>query len=148
MSTDNRRRNIQIILTIIIMATIPFYCIGFVLFAFAPQNSSSAPLATNTPANTLPTSSGAVTATFTTEPGQPGVTEFPTDSAFTQVVPTNSLPPTLRALSPTPLIPTATLFIPPTLQPIPSTNTPLPPPPATATTLPFFPTDTDTPEPF
>ncbi len=139
MNTDNRRRNIQIILTIIIMATIPFYCIGFALFAFAPQSSSS-PLPTNTPNTILPTSDLSGTATLTSLPGETQV--LPTDSPFTQVVPTNPAPSTLRPLSPTPVLPTATQFIPATLPSLP-TGTPIPQP--TATTLPFFPTDTETP---
>jgi hypothetical protein len=130
---DNRQRNIRIILTIIIMATIPFYCIGFALYLFAPQSSVVVP----TP--TVPTGD-VVTATPTPTTEAENITPSPP----TADIPTAFVPPTLRPLSPTPLFPTATLFI-PTQPPVPtSTFTPQPLPP-TATTLPIFPTDTTIP---
>lgn len=136
--TDPRRRNIRIALFIVILATIPFYCIGLLLWMGAPQGGSSgAPRITPTQA-----ASEAPIATDTQVAGQTATT-LPTDNVIvTPVVPpTSDQPPTLRPLSPTP-----TLFI-PSATPIPPTefippDTPIPPQLPTATTLPIFPTET------
>lgn len=159
---ETRRRNIRIALTIIIMVTIPFYCIGFGLFLFAPQGGGSRV----TPVTATP----GITATQpnTGSPTIPVTEIVPTqggDGGFTQVAPPTVIVPTFEQpffptwtpFIPPPVFPTWTPFIPPPAAPtwtpfipppaaptwtpfVPPTLTPLPLP--TATTIPFFPTDT------
>ena len=141
-SGESRRRNLRIILFVIILATLPFYCIGFVLWGTAPQNPGQV-AATSTP--TLPPNT--LEATITPTPNlTPSVTPT-TDDGPLLPTPTQSIinpPPVLptRFLSPTPEIQPTVLM--PTRTPLPSL-TPIPPP--TDTVIPFFPTDTDTPTP-
>lgn len=139
MSADNGRRNIRIVLLIIILATIPFYCIGVILYLFAPQGGS---VILPTPTAITVTPGTDLTATIASpapDATTPPVIASPLTPQVT-VIP----PPTLRPLSPTPLFPTATPFIPTQPPPPPPpTNTPIPQ--ATATTIPIFPTDTTIP---
>lgn len=133
---ESRRRNLRIVLMVIIVGTIPLYLIGLMLWGTAPaQNAPSISLTpiltlslTETPASPAPVT---VESSVTPPPAitLPGL--LPT-SAITAPQPT-------RFLSATPLIPTATFA--PTLTPYPS-ETPIPPP--SPTTL-FFPTDTAVP---
>lgn len=139
---ERSQRNIRIVLFIIILATLPFYCIGFFLWGTAPAatvRATATPTLTFTPLavdeTPLATATDGppvlVTATVTGEPLQP------TPNPIIPGIPVN---PT-RFLSPTPfgvtpiIIPTVTPteFVPATLPP--------PPPPsgATATTIPIFP---------
>jgi type VI secretion system secreted protein VgrG len=144
---ERRRRNIRIILFIIILATLPFYCAGFLLWGTAPrQNARNLPTATFTPIGRE------VTATSTRRP-----TSTPPFVTRTSISPLGPTP--FQFIPPTRIPPTATIFLPPTstlaptLTPYP-TDTPLPtntqPPPPTSTPLPL-PTDTpiptDTPVP-
>lgn len=146
---DTGRRNLRIVLFLVILATLPFYCVGFLLIGLPQERITPVPTATSTlpPAERtatptlLPTNIPLVTFT-------PISPLLPTPRQFNPggvVVP----PPPVFLPSPTPFFfPTATIpFIPPptaapTLTPFP-TSTPLPQP--TATTVPFFPTDTETP---
>lgn len=142
-SGDSRRRNLRIILFVIILATLPFYCIGFVLWGTAPQNPGQAP----------------ATSTATLPPNTREATITPTPNLTPSVTPTLGggplLPtPTQSIINPPPLIPTR--FLSPTPPPVPTIFVPTwtPPPPATPvppvpvvtdTVIPIFPTDTDTP---
>ena len=149
-SGENGQRNLRVVLFIIILATLPFYCLGFILWGAAPSNPGARDIATSTP--TLPP----LTRTVTRQPSPTSgfgplvtVTSLsplqPTPRQFLPpggVNPGAPLPPT-RYLSPTPFIidiPTATPA--PTLTPVP-TETPIPQ--DTATTVPVFPTDTTVP---
>lgn len=169
---DNSRRNLRVTLFIIILATLPFYCIGFILWAAAPQvpaNSLITQTATLPPVTREPTRTLAATdelPAFVTptsfSPLQPTPLQFtPPGGGIT--FPTPFLPPTI--IPPPVFIPTSTSA--PTLTPIPQpTNTPVPPPTSTppppptdtpvppptnteivptSTTIPIFPTDTETP---
>ncbi len=113
-----RQRTIQTSLLLIILATLPCYCVGFVLLGVAPQR-----------APTTPTPPGSQVATSTTSAANPTDTLFPTIATITPIV--------IKTLTPTPIIvKTAT--------PIPPTNTPIPPT-ATHTSVP--PTATKSPTP-
>lgn len=154
-----RRRNfLRITLMVVIIGTLPFYCIGFFLWGNAPQPQSVD--RTGTPPNA-------------TQPNGGGVTDGSPTSALTaswtplSLVTNTSLPPLFA--TPTQFIPpifptagvfpTATFFFIPTSTPAPTltfaptnppppTNTqpPLPLPTLTATwTAIILPTDTDEP---
>lgn len=151
----NRIRTIRIILFGIILATIPFYCIGFGLL-FVDWGTS--PQAQPTRASATPLGGGDLTAAPTLTPLATLPLNFtpatqnrplqPTPQQFTPIAPqpivTN--PPVFipTATNPPPFVPTST---PP--PPLP-TNTPIPqptvPPPPTNTPLPL-PTDTPLPLP-
>ncbi len=147
-AVERRRRNIRIGLFFIIVATLPFYCVGIILLGTAPQQR---PSTTRTPAVTAsPRPDSTATNTplpsitpFGTLAGspfptlQPTPTQFIPNPGFTFVPPTAILPPTEF---PTLFIP-LTLTTAPTLTPFPS-DTPIPA--ATDTPLPIF---TDTPFP-
>jgi len=170
LAMERRRRNLRIVLFVIILATLPFYCAGFLLWATAPQRGASAlpptnanasatftPLATLTPlASNTPF--GLITPIFTATslsplqptPGQffpPAVTRFLSPTPF--IFPSLTLAPTLTpfivpTFTPFPTLapPTATPFVAPTATPFePPTATPFVEPP---TPLPF---DTPTPSP-
>jgi type VI secretion system secreted protein VgrG len=133
-------------LFVIILATLPFYCLGFVLWGAAPAAPAAVPdTATPTlPPNTaLPTNTPSPTTellTFITatsiSPLQPTPRQFfPPGGAVNPLPPTAFIPPTQV------VVPTSTPA--PTLTPLPS-ETPIPQ--ATATTIPIFPTDTEIPE--
>lgn len=143
---DARRRNLRIVLFLVILATVPFYCVGFLLISLPQERLTPTPLATGT----LPPAERTATSTL-----------MPTSIPLVSVTPISPLLPTPGQFTPGPIIPppvffpTATTFFPPptlpviplptaapTLTPFP-TITPLPQP--TATTIPFFPTDTETP---
>lgn len=144
---ERRRRNLRIVLFVIILATLPFYCAGILLWGSAPPRNRPTPTVTTdlSITRTVPTTTPVlfpsitpigITATLANTPGQ----------FFTFVPPT-------RILSPTPVPATATDFIfptsttaptltpPPTLTPEP-TDTPIPIPTDTA-----IPIETDTPIP-
>ncbi len=159
MAIERRRRNLRIVLFIIIVATLPFYCAGIILLGTAPQRSPIQRTATVTRGETQT----APTAT---------IQVFPSITPLSQGFPTQALPPTPgqfipptvgQVLPPTSILPTATFWVfptsttAPTLTPFP-TETPFPtdppptdPPPATDTPLPFptdpppvIPTETET----
>jgi hypothetical protein len=140
-SADRRRRNLQVVLFLIILATLPFYCAGFVLLGTAPGvRATPTPLATTPPAltRTLATATRIAFPSITPLPGGGGGL-LPTPGQFfpTIVFPT--------VVFPTLALPTATPFIFPTSTPAPTLT--LPPtiaPPPSATTSPI-PIATDTP---
>jgi hypothetical protein len=145
-SVESSQRNLRVVLFIIILATLPFYCLGFILWGAAP--APSAARGTSTPTQTLPPVTQALTntpsatagfgplATVTSfSPLQPTPRQFLPPGGVNPVVP---LPPTSTQI---PVVfPTATSA--PTLTPIPS-FTPIPQ--ATATTVEIFPTSTTIP---
>ncbi len=113
-----RRQNIRLVLFLIILATLPFYCVGFALWGFAPQNSGRTltpsstvratvtPLATRTPGGLFPTSG---VATLANTPGQffpPPV--LPTFGGFPTATFTFPTPSTLAPTLTLPMFPTAT----------------------------------------
>lgn len=137
---ERQRRQLRIVFFGIIVATLPFYCAGLLLWSTAPQPNRPTPTA---PAQTVI----ATTVVFPTRtnPGD-GVTIPPT---FTQV---QIIQPTFQIVTQPPIIlppvlPTATAFIFPTITPAPTltpfpTDTPLPIPTSTP-----MPTDTALPIP-
>ena len=146
-SAESGQRNLRVVLFIIILATLPFYCLGFVLWGAAPAGVSSA-RATSTP--TLPPVTRSPTLTFTPSPTI-GFGPLFTATSLSPLQPTprqffppggvNPIAP-LPTLSPTPFIVIPTSTPAPTLTPFPS-DTPIPQ--ATDTTVPIFPTDTTVP---
>lgn len=110
-----RQRTIQTTLLLIILATLPCYCVGFVMLALAPQRTARGQTTPSVPAGT----------TVTT---QPAVVESPTITLFPSSTFDNS---TLAPLPATPTqirLPQFTLtFTPalPTFTPIRPTNTPI-----------------------
>jgi len=158
---EAKRRTLRIILFIIILATLPFYCVGIFLWVSAPQGQSVRTLAPST--NTLPPLTRQATNTApggvpTSLPGFVTSTFSPLFPTPPQFFPPPIIPPT-RVIPPTipPLVVTATspgLIIPtlaPTLTPVPSntpalpTDTPIPPidTPLPPPTLGIFDTDGD-----
>ncbi len=153
-ATVRRQRTIQTTLLLIILATLPCYCVGFVLLGVAPQRPSgtptligskaagtAAPLPTLFPTITLVPFSGATLSPLLPTPTQ--VNLFP--------VVTLTFTPTRFTNTPVPLVPT----IPPTITPIvintlPPTpivaksNTPIPPTPTTAPSATPMPSATST----
>jgi hypothetical protein len=142
---ERKRRNIRIVLFIIILGTLPMYCAGFVLWGTAPRqsvNADGALVATQTP----------IGSDITFTPGLPTVTPLnlnptllsPLQPTPLQFIPINRPPLPTQPLIPN--IPTSTLA--PTLTLIPSnppelpTQTPLPTDVPTETP---FPTNTDVP---
>jgi hypothetical protein len=151
---ESRRRNLRIGLFVIILATLPFYCIGFILWAAAPQTSGVRATSTPTlpPATREPTSTLAATVTlppFVTPtslgPLQPTPGQFFTPGTnITPILPPTSTPPPVFIPSSTPA-PTLTPIPQPTNTPIPQpSNTPLPQP--SNTPIPQ-PSNTPLPEP-
>lgn len=124
-----RRRN-RIILSGIILATLPFYCAGIIAYVFAPGGAGSIP--TSTP---IPTTQSA-------GDGQPVVvTQIPTNTPFA----------TLTSLPALQATPTSPLGVPPTTRPLfTSTPTVTPVPTLTftpqSTATPLLPTNTPVPE--
>lgn len=125
-----RRQNIRLVLFLIILATLPFYCVGFILWGTAPQQrpavgpgtatvrATLTPLATRTPLGTFVVPTGSQPTLINT-PGQffPPVGQ-PTFSFATSTF--------VLFPSSTPA-PTLTMFVPPSSTPIPqATNTPIP----------------------
>ncbi len=108
-----RQRAIQTTLLFIILATIPCYCVGFVLLSVAPQRGLRTPAAITTTATTGTTRPSSV--------GSPTITLFPTLNQPTALSPLLPTPTQIRLVVPT-YLPSATPFV-PTLTPIP-TNLP------------------------
>jgi hypothetical protein len=154
---ERRRRNLRIGLFIIILATLPFYCAGFLLWGTAPSRraeATSAPLATFTPlgreqpATRTPQVFNIATSTGLS-PLQPTPLQFNPGNYVPPSGGNNGgpvvLPPTQYI--PPPVIPTSTLA--PSLTPYPTNPPPPTAVPPTNTPLPF-PTDippTDVPPP-
>jgi hypothetical protein len=151
---SDTRRTTRIVLMAIILTTLPCYCLGFALWALAPDDRSSNPPqstsatlggATSSP-NFTPTFTSFFTQTFTPQGGplQPSPTQY---NLFPTAFRTNT-----PFVFPT-AFPTNTLFVLPTLTSAPTmtrtptlapSNTPLPQP--TDTPIPQ-PTDTPIPLP-
>lgn len=152
---SRRQRTIQITLLIIILTTLPCYCVGLVLLALAPRNTTVAG-PTEPPTNILTASAITATAvTFTpiitsipipTELGP--INPTPVQIGFPTAVPTlTRIPPTF--IPPTPIvlpsqtfiIITATHALIPSATPPPVifTATPLPPTRTVPPTIPKFP---------
>jgi hypothetical protein len=148
---EKRRRNLRIVLFIIILATLPFYCAGFVLWGTAPatgtNNRFSTSTATFTPIGVIVTPSRTL---------EPSVTPLGTQLSPLLPTPIQFQPGGGSGgnTNPVPIPPTATfpVFIPtatfaPTLTPFPS-STPIPPPTQTPIPIPSStPIPTDTPIP-
>lgn len=142
------RARLRVILIIIILATIPLYCVGLVAIMVAPSGGKVdvTPTFTLSPTSTLNFSVTPVLNTLT-----PSLTftntATPTPSGTPTITPTQFIPPTWTP-STTPVPPTATLTpVPPS-----ATFTPVPPtatftPTATWTDTPIPPTPTSTPTP-
>ena len=146
LAMERRRRNLRIVLFVIILATLPFYCAGFLLWATAPQRGASA----------QPLPGGSVTATFTplaTSNILPSNTPFglitaiPTSLSPLQPTPGQFIPPAVtRFLSPTPFtFPTLTQA--PTLTPFPTFSPPTATPFVAPTATLFVPSATPFVEP-
>ncbi|MBE2268447.1 MAG: hypothetical protein IAE80_09475 [Anaerolinea sp.] len=142
LAVERGRRNLRIILVIIIAATVPFYCAGIILLSTAPTRSTIVPPSPTNPRAVQATNTVPGFASVTPLPQQGNSTLAPTPGQFfTPVQVTFVLPPTL--------IPTVyvypTLTIAPSLTPFPSDT---PQPTWTNTTLPqptLIPPDTETP---
>ena len=125
-----RRQNIRLVLFLIILATLPFYCVGFALWGFAPQQNGRTPvpsstvratvtpLATRTPGGLVPTSS---LGTLANTPGQffPPPAVLPTFSGGATVTFIFPTPPTLAPTLTFQVFPSATLASFPSATPIP-----------------------------
>lgn len=133
---ERRRRNLRIVFFGIIVATLPFYCAGLLLWGSSPQRNR--PAATTLPASTVVLTVTTALPTFT--PFGQGVTIPPTVTSIFGGNPTSILFPTQpTVILPPPVVPTATAFIFPTLTPAPTLT-----PPPTFTSIPL-PTDTTIP---
>ena len=146
---EQRRRNLRIVLFVIILATLPFYCAGILLWGTAPRSTvglSQTNTATFTPigrdwtATPLPFPSITPLALSATPFSGP---LLPTPGQF--------LPLPTRYLSPTPYLLPTDAYVPqptaaPTLTPYPTQELPTQPPPPTQTQPPA-PTDTLEPSP-
>lgn len=174
LAIEQRRRNLRIVLFVIILATLPFYCAGILLLGTAPQNSASA-ASSRTPTYTPISRTGTVTVTprpsntpfsltltsispLLPTPGQfqPVATRFLSPTPF--VLPTDFVLPTSTnapTLTPYPTDPPQPTSIPPTWTPIPTLEplpTQAPPPTSEPPTLEPPPPDilipaSDTPAP-
>jgi len=145
---EARRRTLRSIFIFIIVITLPFYCLGLILWGTAPRALATAtPQPSSTPgsiivtATPIPSNTPSGPASITPFTFVPVTTvSFPTQSQFTSI-------PVTRFLSPTP-----TFFVPPTSAPVPTQPPPQPtqPPPPTSAPLPTEPPlmpPTDTPGP-
>ncbi len=143
---DTGRRSLRIVLFLVILATVPFYCVGFLLISLPQERIPPTPQVTGT----LPPAARTATPTLlpTSIPLQSVTPISPLLPTPGQFIPGGVAPPVFIPTIPPVFIPTPTVpFIPqptaaPTLTPFPTDE---PPPQPTATTLPFFPTDTETP---
>jgi hypothetical protein len=144
-AVERRRRNLRIVFFGIIVATLPFYCAGLLLWASSPQRDR--PTATPRPNSTLALTTAAPLPTFT--PFGQNQTIPPTfTSIFGGGQPTSIIVTQPPVVLPPPVIPTATPFIFPTLTPAPTLTPPptiaLPsetPIPIPTNTIMTFPTD-------
>jgi type VI secretion system secreted protein VgrG len=171
------RRYLRILLFLIILGTLPFYCIGFVLWGTARRPNLSPGLNTATftpigadsrPTNTMPPTTTPLAGTATLiSPLQPTPRQFvplPTQPPTVVFIPTATFAPTLTpfptnlpaptqtpipAPTETPLLlPTETLLPAPTETPIDTpTDVPLLPPTETPLPTDALPAPTDTPSP-
>jgi hypothetical protein len=137
-AAEQRRHNWRLVLIAIIVITIPFYCVGFVLWGTASPKVTPTPAGQGTVIPTIPPSTAAPSPSATPQGfvisitplvTLPGTEIFPSFVAPTQVFPT-------AYLSPTPPLP-------PTIPPLP-TSAPLP----TQPPFPTAPSITNTPLPF
>lgn len=144
---EQRRRNLRIVLFVIILATLPFYCAGILLWGTAPRAPSAADLtatATFTPLPTIPSQTPIPSITPLSISATPfGGPLLPTPGQY------NPGSIATRYLSPTPYFLPTDIYIPqptdaPTLTPYPQA-TQVPPP--TQTNAPPPPTQTDVPPP-
>ncbi|GAB4527058.1 MAG: hypothetical protein OHK0046_44500 [Anaerolineae bacterium] len=145
-----RRTLVRTILFLVILGTLPFYLLGFILWGTAQD--PNAPEATNTPpatntitgldataTNPLVTSTPRPTETQA-EPLPPTSPPFTIPTRFLSATPTLFIPTSTTAPTLTPPVPTDT----PTPTP---TNTDVPPQPTEIPTLPLLEPPTDTPAP-
>ncbi|MDX2138259.1 MAG: hypothetical protein SF123_09195 [Chloroflexota bacterium] len=136
LAIERRRRNLRIVLFVIILATLPFYCAGFLLWATAERGGATAPIGGGTATATYTPISIQAPATRTL-PGIITPLPFGTPTSVNPLQPTPGqfIPiPVTRFLSPTAIfLPTLTLA--PTLTPFP----PFEPPTATPFVLPTLP---------
>lgn len=135
-SIDQRRRNLRIVLFIIIIATLPFYCAGILLWGTSPARNVQTTL--GAPTSTLPPSTRATN----TAVGAPSVTPI----GFVTATRLQPLLPTPGQFFP----PAVTRFLSPTAPLFPPTETsPFIPIPTLAPTLTqaFVPTNTSVPIP-
>jgi len=169
---ERRRQLLRIVLMVLIVLTIPFYCFGFYLWGTAPQAVPARTTPTALGATNTPLGGGNLTVTATsTIPlfGSATLPLFPTPVTFFTPFPTSIQPATFVFLTPTlapslTFAPTSTLFptntnvppslIPPSNTPVPTntiappTNTDIPPtdvPPTATDFILIPPTDTPTP---
>ena len=142
---EQRRRNLRIVLFVIILATLPFYCAGILLWGTAPRTPTAADLtatSTFTPLPTIPSQTPIPSITPLSMSATPfGGPLLPTPGQY------NPGQIATRYLSPTPYILPTDPFIPqptaaPTLTPYPQATQP---PPPTQTNAPPPPTQTDIP---
>ncbi len=144
LAIERRRRTLRIVLFAIILATLPCYCAGFLLWATAPQRGAAG----------IPPARGTPTATFTPQAANATrtppqvITPLPlTGTPFSPIQPTPGqfFPPAVtRILSPTPFIfPTLTLA--PTLTPFPTRAPPTETPFVFPSPTPALPTETPLP---
>ncbi len=155
-AVERRRRWLRIGLFVIILGTLPFYALGFILWGTAPRHAGaiSTPLASLTPIGAgvtvtagLPTFTPMSLTMTSSSPLLPTPLQFVPLPALPTVTPFGALPTTVfiptSTLAPS-LTPFPTLTAAPTLTPIPAfTNTPLPPLPTETPT--WTPTFTETP---
>ncbi len=155
-AVERRRRNLRILLFVIILGTLPLYCLGFLLWGTAPQRTvrtlTPQPLtaqstfeasATNVPfATFIPFPTLNIVVPPTSQPFQPPVIIPPTSVPFFPTATFFNFPTSTNAPTLTPF-PTITPFPSDTPIPIPS-ETPIPIP--SDTPIPVY-TDTATPTP-
>ncbi len=148
---ERRRNNLRTVLVIIIIGTLPFYCVGIVLYLAAPRGDVRAtitPFPTNTPLDAsvltlMPTQTQPAIIVSNTPLGGGGIINPfpPTQNVFQPPI----IPPTVIFFPTSVIFPTLTLA--PTLTFVPAaTNTPLPtltPLPLPSATL--FPSNTPIP---
>ncbi len=145
-SNTRGRTTLRMIFTGIILLTLPFYCLGLILWGTAPARGVINRTLTPGATATLPTLDGATAVVTNTPPPlvQPTLPQFPTvGGGFPVQPPTAQFPPVVTVFfTPTNFIfPTDTPA--PTLTPFPTlTNTPIPQPTNT-----LIPTLTETPIP-
>ncbi|MBC7810448.1 MAG: hypothetical protein H7175_04840 [Burkholderiales bacterium] len=142
-AAEARQRRVRTILLTVILITIPFYCVGFVLWASAPQQNRPPTTATTAPSTNTPVNSGSATATNV--PGEPSLT--PITGGGITTVPITLNPPTSSFPSPTRFI-TATATRLMTFTPAPPTVVPPTSVPPTAVAPTSDPVLFDTPLPF